>query len=42
MGVPALVLVIHAPGGSVARQADDPETLHLLEVGQIEAGLARL
>ncbi len=42
MGVPTLVLVIHEPGIPIARQADDPEPLHVLEAGQVEAGLARL
>lgn len=43
MGVPALVLVIRERGGrALERRPDDPESLHVLEVGNIEAGLARL
>ncbi|HEY0551659.1 MAG TPA: DUF58 domain-containing protein, partial [Verrucomicrobiae bacterium] len=43
LGVPALVLVIHEPGAvPPERQADDPVSLHILEVGKIEEGLAKL
>jgi len=43
MGVPVLVLVIREPGAAVLeRSVDDPETLHFLEVGKVEAGLARI
>jgi uncharacterized protein (DUF58 family) len=43
LGVPVLVLVIHdAQSRGPERKADDPETLHVLEVGNIEAGLAKL
>ena len=42
MRVPVLVLVIRPPGTSLDRRADDPENLHALEVGQIEAGLSQL
>jgi uncharacterized protein (DUF58 family) len=43
LGVPVLVLVIRAQQSPpVEGRADDPETLHVLEVGKIEAGLAKL
>jgi len=43
LGVPALVLVVREPGAPpLERQADDPVSLHILEVGKIEEGLARL
>jgi uncharacterized protein (DUF58 family) len=43
LGVPVLVLVIHEAGAApMKRAADDPESLHVLEVGKIEEGLARL
>ena len=41
--VPLTVLIVcetNAP--ALERRADDPETLHVLEVGKIEEGLARL
>ncbi len=41
MGVPILVLVIH-DGPALVRNADDPETLHMIEVGKMEASLAAL
>ena len=43
LGVPALVLVVREAGSApFERGADDPESLHVLEVGKIEAGLANL
>ena len=43
LGVPALVLVVREPGAPpLERQADDPVSLHILEVGKIEEGLAKL
>jgi uncharacterized protein (DUF58 family) len=43
LGVPVLVLVIHEAGAAPLKRAvDDPESLHVLEVGKIEEGLARL
>lgn len=43
LGVPALVLVVRESGAPpLERQADDPVSLHFLEVGKIEEGLAKL
>jgi uncharacterized protein (DUF58 family) len=43
LGVPALVLVIReAEAPPFERTEEEPETLHVLEVGKIEAGLATL
>ena len=43
LGVPALVLVIREPGAPpLERQADDPVSLHVLEVGKIAEELAKL
>ncbi len=43
LGVPVMVLVIREPGAMpLERRADDPESLHALEAGKIEEGLARL
>ena len=43
LGVPLTVLVIREAGApSLERRADDPEIFHVLEVGQMEEGLARL
>jgi uncharacterized protein (DUF58 family) len=43
MGVPAMVLIVREPGApAFQRQPDDPESLHTLEAGKIEEGLARL
>jgi uncharacterized protein (DUF58 family) len=42
-GVPSLVLILREKGApEFIREANDPETLHVLEVGNIEAGLAKL
>ena len=46
LGLPVLVLVIVPPGQSqvleLGPHKDEPEQLYVLEIGQIEAGLARL
>lgn len=43
LGVPALVLIVREPNAPpLERGADDPETLHVLEVGKIEAALSKL
>ena len=43
LGVPVMVLVIREPGAApLERRASDPESLHELEAGKIEEGLARL
>jgi uncharacterized protein (DUF58 family) len=43
LGVPVLVLVIQESGAPpIERTADDPESLHVLETGNIEAALAKL
>jgi uncharacterized protein (DUF58 family) len=43
LGVPSLVLILREPNApAIERNADDPETLHVLEVGKIEEALARL
>jgi hypothetical protein len=42
MSIPVLVLVIRPRGAPLNRRRDDPEGLHILEVGQIEAGLSQL
>ena len=43
MGVPVLVLVVReAAGPPVERHIDDPESLQILQAGDIEAGLAKL
>lgn len=43
LGVPALVLVVREAGAPpLERAGDDPESLHALEVGKIEAALAKL
>jgi hypothetical protein len=43
LGVPAIVLVVRAAGApALERNSDDPEALHVLEAGRIEAGLAKL
>lgn len=43
MGVPAMVLIIRGPGAElIERTAEDPGSFHLLEVGKIEEGLAKL
>ena len=43
LGVPLTVLIVRAAGAAlVERRADDPENLHVLEVGKMEEGLARL
>lgn len=43
LGVPVMVLIIREAGAlPLERQASDPESLHTLEAGKIEEGLARL
>ena len=43
LGVPTLALLVREAGAPpFERGADDPEILHLLEVGKIEEGLAKL
>ena len=43
LGVPLTVLIVRAAGAAMLEQrADDPENLHVLEVGKMEEGLARL
>jgi uncharacterized protein (DUF58 family) len=42
MSIPVLVLVIRPRGAPLDGRSDDPEGLHMLEVGQIEAGLSQL
>ena len=43
LGVPVMVLIIREPGATpLERRASDPESLHALEAGKIEEGLARL
>ncbi len=43
LGVPLTVLIIRAAGAAaLERRPDDPETLHALEVGKMEEGLAKL
>ncbi len=43
LGVPTLVLIVRsADSPPLERRASDPESLHVLEAGQIETGLARL
>ena len=43
MGVPAMVLIVREPDApAFQRQPDDPASLHELEAGKIEEGLARL
>ncbi len=43
LGVPTMVLVIRGPDSpEVGRRNDDPDALHVLEVGKIEEGLSKL
>ena len=43
LGVPAMVLIVRETGAPpIERHADDPQVLHTLEVGRIDADLARL
>ena len=43
LGVPALVLIVREPADApLDRRADDPVSLHVLEVGKIEEGLTKV